>query len=141
MYVELRITDSALFFLNTAVNILKFTNKYADLSKVNAVIADLYLVNNRDYVEAEKYIIEAEKYANKSNNITWVAFAKMKRGILLERLKKYDAALDTLNSALQLYNKIGAIEGRLYAMWIIMDVMVATNNPNSRTYYFEIYFY
>lgn len=133
MYVELRITDSALFYLNTAINILKITNKYADLSKVNAVIADLYLVNNRDYVEAEKYIIEAEKYANKSNSITWVAFAKMKRGILLERLKKYDAALDTLNSALQLYNQIGAIEGRLYAMWIIMDVMVATNNPNSRS--------
>ncbi|MBK6983469.1 MAG: hypothetical protein IPH32_01335 [Bacteroidetes bacterium] len=88
MYVELRITDSALFYLNTAINILKITNKYADLSKVNAVIADLYLVNNRDYVEAEKYIIEAEKYANKSNNITWVAFAKMKRGILLERFKK-----------------------------------------------------
>ncbi|MBK6983470.1 MAG: hypothetical protein IPH32_01340 [Bacteroidetes bacterium] len=41
--------------------------------------------------------------------------------------------MDTLNSALQLYNQIGAIEGRLYAMWIIMDVMVATNNPNSRS--------
>lgn len=134
MYVELRINDSALFFLNKAVDILKFTNKYADLSKVNAVIADLYLVNNGDYVEAEKHIIEAEKYGYKSNNITWVAFAKMKRGILLERLKKYDAALDTLNSALQLYNKIGAVEGRLYAMWIIMDVMVATHNPNSRTF-------
>ena len=133
MYVELRITDSALFYLNTTLNILKSTNKYADLSKVNSVIADLYLVNNRDYVVAEKYIIEAEKYAHKSNNITWVAFAKMKRGILLERLKKYDAALDTLNSALKLYNQIGAVEGRLYAIWIMMDVMLATNDTNARS--------
>lgn len=132
MYVELRITDSALFFLNKSNDILKLTDKYSDLSKVNAVIADLYLINTKDYVNAEFYIKEAENYAEKSQNKTWIAFAKMKRGILLERLKKYDAALDTLNSALKLYNQIGAIEGRLYAMWIIMDVMVATNNPNSR---------
>jgi len=132
MYVELRIVDSALFFLNKAKDILEFTTKYADLSKVNSVIADLHLYKTADYNEAEKYILEAEKYAEKSQNKTWIAFAKMKRGILFERLKKYNEALLEINSALQLYNEIGTIEGRLYAMRLIVDIMVATNNPNSK---------
>lgn len=132
MYVELRIVDSALIFLNKAKDLLEFTTKYADISKVNAVIADLHLYKTTDYAEAERYILEAEKYALRSNNKTWIAFAKMKRGILYERLKKYEEALVVLNSALQLYNEIGAIEGKLYAMRVIVDIMVATNDPNSR---------
>lgn len=132
MYVELRIVDSALIFLNKAKDLLEFTTKYADISKVNAVIADLHLYKTTDYAEAERYILEAEKYALRSNNKTWIAFAKMKRGILYERLKKYKEALVVLNSALQLYNDVGAIEGKLYAMRVIVDIMVATNDPNSR---------
>ncbi len=135
MYVELRITDSALIFLHKSRNLLELTDKYADLSKVNAVIADLYLYNkNANLHEAEKYILEAEKYAEKSQNKTWIAFALMKRGLLYERLKQYNLALKTFGSALKLYNEIGAIEGRLYAMRNILDIKIQTNSSDLRTY-------
>ncbi len=132
MYVELNILDSAVYFLNKAKVILESTNKYADLSKINAVMADMYLHNLSNYNEAEKYIIQAEKYAEKSQDKAWIAFAKMKRSILFQKLKKYDKALVVLQSALNLYNELGAIEGKMYAMKNMMNIMVITNHPDAQ---------
>lgn len=135
MYVELRIIDSALIFLHKSPNLLEFTDKYSDLSKVNAVIADLYLYNKKpNYNEAEKYILEAERYAEKSQNKTWIAFALMKRGLLYERLRQHNLALEAFSSALKLYNENGAIEGRLYAMRNILDIKIQTNSVDLRDY-------
>jgi signal transduction histidine kinase len=136
MYVELRVIDSALLHLKKAKDILELTAKYADLSKVNGVIADLYLFKKPlpEYEEAEKYILEAERFAEKSQDNTWIAFAKMKRGILYERSKKYESALQSFNDALQLYSKIGAIEGKIYAMRNILDIKLAINSPDVRKY-------
>lgn len=132
MYVELNILDSAVYFLNKAKVILESTNKYADLSKINAVMADMYLHNLSNYNEAEKYIIQAEKYAEKSQDKAWIAFANMKRSILFQKLKKYDKALLVLESALNLYNELGAIEGKMYAMKNMMNIMVITNHPDAQ---------
>lgn len=134
MYVELRMNDSALIFLHKASDILQFTNKFSDISKVNAVIADLHLNNTSDYVEAEKYILTAEHYAYKSNNKIWIAFAKMKRGILYVRLKNYNQALKVFHEALSLYDQLHAIEGRLYAMRLILDMKILLNSNDTREY-------
>lgn len=134
MYVELRMNDSALIFLHKASDILQFTNKFSDISKVNAVIADLHLNNTSDYVEAEKYILTAEHYAYKSNNKIWIAFAKMKRGILYVRLKNYNQALKVFHEALNLYDQLHAIEGRLYAMRLILDMKILLNSNDTREY-------
>jgi signal transduction histidine kinase len=141
MYVELRINDSALIFLHKASDILQFTNKFSDISKINAVIADLHLNNTSDYVEAEKYILTAEHYAYKSNNKIWIAFAKMKRGILYVRLKNYHQAIKVFQEALNLYDQLRAIEGRLYAMRLILDMKILLNSNDTREYaskYMEI---
>lgn len=134
MYAELRINDSALIFLHKAIDILEFTNKFSDISKVNAVIADLYLNNTSDFFEGEKYILAAEHYAYKSNNKIWIAFAKMKRGILYVRLKKYNQALMVFHEALNLYGQTGAIEGRLYAMRLILDMKILLNSNDTKDY-------
>ena len=78
MYTELNVVDSALLYYNKARLAL---TKYPDninLSKLNGVIADLYLNNLKNPDLAKPYIEEAEKYAMKANSQDWLAFAFIK---------------------------------------------------------------
>lgn len=134
MYVELRVEDSALIFLNKTIKLIENTNKYSKLSMVNAVIADLHLNNTYNLEEAEKYILESERYAKLSQNKTSIAFATIKRGILFQKFKNYNQALVAFNSGLQLYNEVGFIEGKLYAMRLILDIKIFLNSNDLQVY-------
>ncbi len=137
MYTELNITDSALLFLERSKQILEGSKNYSSLSKVNAVMAELYLLGIKDFSKAEKHIVNAEKFAKLSNEKKWIAFALMKRGMLYKLQKNYVKALAAFKGALNIYNEMNAAEGKLYAMKNILDVLSLTGDPETNVYLFK----
>lgn len=127
--------DSALIFLIKSKELLEKTKNYEGLSKVNAVLADLYLANFNNVVEGEKYLIEAEKYAELSKSKTWIAFALMKRGIFHKLKKEYPKAITAFNGALKIYEEMRLKEGRRYALGMIIDVIKIYDNSELNTYW------
>lgn len=134
MYTELGVSDSAFMYLNKCKEILENTKDYSSLSKINAVIADLYLWTMNNLPEAEKYIVKAEEYAKLSKNKTWLAFALMKRGMLNQRKKNYPEALVAYKEALKYNIELGSVEGRIYAMRLMLDVMSLIGHPETNAY-------
>ncbi|MES2133358.1 MAG: ATP-binding protein [Bacteroidota bacterium] len=137
MYTELSKIDSALIFLEKSKSILEKTDNYASLSKVNAVMAELYMLKIKDYNQAEKLIVKAEEYAVLSKDKKWIAFALMKRGILYKLKKDYSKALISYKAALKNYEEMDAAEGKLYSIKNILDVMSLTGNPEANDYLFK----
>lgn len=127
--------DSALIFLIKSKELLEKTKNYGGLSKVNAVLADLYLGNFNNVVEGEKYLIEAEKYAELSKSKTWIAFALMKRGIFHKLKKEYPKAITAFNGALKIYEEMRLKEGRRYALGMIIDVIKIYDNSELNIYW------
>lgn len=134
IYTELSKIDSALLFLEKSKNILEKTNNYASLSKVNAVMAELYLLKLNNYKQAEQHIIKAEEYAQLSKDKKWIAFALMKRGILCKMQKNYSKSLLSFKAALKNYEEMGAAEGKLYATKNILEILSLTGNPEINNY-------
>lgn len=134
MYTELGIIDSAFIYLKKCKEILEPTNDYGNLSKINAVIADMYLWNMNDLPEAEKYIVKAEEFAELSKEKRWLAFALMKRGMLNQQRKKYPEALAAYKKALKYNEELGSVEGRMYAMRLMLDVMSLSGNPETNAF-------
>jgi signal transduction histidine kinase len=138
MYVDFNELDSALFFLSKAKGNLEFTKKYIDLSKVNAAIAQLYLIKKQpDFDLAETFVLDAEKYAEKSQNKISLAFAAMKRGLLNEKLKRYREATISYNSALIHYTTAGVIEGRINAMGKILNMKFILKDNDLKQFTFR----
>ncbi|MEO6303170.1 MAG: histidine kinase [Bacteroidia bacterium] len=134
MYTETGKTDSALFFLESSKALLEKTNNYSALSKVNAVIAEIYMQQIIDFDKAEKYINKAEKYGELSDDKTWLAFAVMKKGILYEMRKDYPKAIQAYKTALSQYEKTGPLEGKLYAMRYMLNSMSLSGHPETNAY-------
>lgn len=124
MYTELKKTDSALFYLNSALSYLKKTNNYVALSRGNAVIADLYTNVTGNISEAEKYIMEADKCAKLSKDTLCIAFVETKRGGLAFIKKDYAEALKRYKLAYSIYNKVGYVEGKLAMTKSMADVSI-----------------
>lgn len=138
MYTELAQTDSALLFLNKALKSLNNTQRYADLAKTNSVIADLHLCRTFNLIEAEKYIKEAEKFAQMSGSKHEIIFAKIKRAGLCFRKKEIQSSLHLYKEALAEYEIMGYTEGRLYMLKSIADLLALTGNKESVPYYWKL---
>jgi signal transduction histidine kinase len=134
IYTELGKIDSALFFLGKSKELLEHTHDYASLSKVNAVIAEIYLQTTLDFKKAEGYINKAEEYAKLSGDRTWIAFAIMKRGILHQLRKDDQKAIVAFKEALKQYEKSGPLEGRLYALRYMLVSMSLSGHPETNDY-------
>jgi signal transduction histidine kinase len=124
IYTEFGKSDSALFFLNQSKALLEKEKNYGQLSQVNAVISELFMQTKKDFISADKYIGEAEKFAQLSKDTIWMAFALVKRSIYFRNKKEFTKALAPLYLAQSYYSKIGYIEGRLYVEKLILDILV-----------------
>lgn len=139
MYTELKKSDSALFYLKSALSYLTKTKDFANLSKVNAVIADLHYNLTENFSEAEKYIEEAEKYSRLSKDSLWIAFAITKRAGLACRRKNYKETIKQYRLANAIYNKIGYAEGRLATTKSIADALILSGEREAAIDVFNLH--
>src|SRR5690606_35255833 len=105
IYSEIQQLDSSLHYLKKAINILNKTNKYAELTRTNIVIAALYIERMGNATEGEKYIIQAEKFAELSKDSLLIAFSTSKRGGWYFANNDYPTALVLYNKAFNIYKR------------------------------------
>ncbi len=134
VYTEMGKIDSALYYLEFSKNILEKEKNYKGLSKVNAVIAEIYLQQTIDPAKAEKYINKAEEYALLSKDKTWIAFAVMKKGLLAQIRNDHEKAINYFKTALKFYDTIDVAEGRLYAMRYMLTSMAKSGHRETNDY-------
>ncbi|MES2762556.1 MAG: ATP-binding protein [Bacteroidota bacterium] len=139
MYVELGKADSALLYLNKSLTILSLTKRYTELARINSVIADLHISITFNIKEAEKFVCQAEKFAELSGDMKETIFAKIKRGGLYRRQNLLNKAFVCYGEALQSYEKMNYIEGRLYMLKSSADVLALNGNPQALHYYNRFY--
>lgn len=135
VYTELQITDSALFYLNKSLTILRKTKRYTELSRINAVIADLHINTTLDLEKAELFINNAEYYARLSGDSAQKTFAKIKRGDLYSKKKLYNEALKFYKEALDEYSHAGYTEGRLHMLKSIAERSSLAGKKDAAEYY------
>ncbi len=121
IYSELQQLDSSLFYLKKALTIINKTEKYTELTRTNVVIAGLYIERMADPAEGEKYLIEAEKFAELSKDSLLIAFAISKRGGWHYAKKEYEKALMTYNKAFEIYQQQQNTNGILNMLRGIAD--------------------
>ena len=138
MYVELGKIDSALIFLNEALLLMQKKQDFTSLSRLNAVIADLHLNQTHNFDLAKKYIIESEYYANKSENKDVKAFVNIKYSIYYKSINNYVKSIEYARVALSMYQEIGIIDGRIYALKVLADVLALSENKEAKEVYTKL---
>ncbi|MDF2451087.1 MAG: tetratricopeptide repeat protein [Bacteroidota bacterium] len=121
---EINMYDSSLLYLNKAALTLKNTTRYTELSRLNSVLADFYMLRRVDLDEAEKHIIEAEKYAKLGGDPGWLSFATSKRAIFYSARHNYAEALKYWRIVLSQCEAGGDMEGTLSAMRNVAENLV-----------------
>lgn len=121
IYSEIQQLDSSLFYLMKSLTILNKTEKYAELTRTNVVIAALYIERMANPSEGEKYLVQAEKYAALSKDSLLIAFATSKRGGWYFSKKDYKNALVFYDIAFNIYQRHHNTNGILYNLRAIAD--------------------
>lgn len=135
IYTELGKIDSALVFLNESKIGMNKINDFTGLSRLSAVIADLHLNHTFNFELAKKNIIEAEVYANKSNDESLKAFANIKYSIYYRQTKNYPLAVEYAKKALTVYQKIGRADGIMYGLKVLAESMALNGNKETKDIY------
>jgi signal transduction histidine kinase len=139
VYTELGKKDSALFYLSKAERLLETTSDYSNLAKINAVLAQLYLGDSLNYNKAKYYIDKAEKNAEKTSDKNWKAFVQIKYAIYYKNTNNLPSAIDHAKSALDLYEKAGSSEGRMYALHVLTIILIANRDTSANSYYRKLF--
>lgn len=105
MYNELHNIDSTLKYEIKAIDILKKSEHYGELSKALSALVDVYLYQVKKPSEAEKLIIEAERYAQLSRDSSFIGFAAIKRAQFMAGQFNYKEAIEHLKIAEAAYRK------------------------------------
>ncbi len=139
IYTEQGKIDTALYYLTKAKQILETTKNYSDLAKINAVLAQLYFNAPADYDKAKLYIDEAEKNVEKTTDDNWKAFVQIKYAIYYKSTNNLPSAIRHAKSALQLYEKAGSSEGRMYALHVLTIILIASRDTSANSSYYKLY--
>lgn len=122
IYIETQQPDSAIFYFTEVLNLLEGTDKYYELSKTHAVMAELYFINLRDqYEKAYPHVLNSEKYARLSKNPGDLAFALMKKGLYYYNKKDYKNSYPVFKQAQHIYDSLKDQEGKHYAYRLVAD--------------------
>ena len=97
-------------------------------------MAQLYL-QTQNFKEAEKYITQAEKYAELTPDLDAKAFAKVKRTLLFKAQKDYPTAILHLKQAIRLYDQIGLMEDKIFMYNLMGDLLALSGNPEAKEVY------
>lgn len=134
IYVDSKIADSALKYMNYTVNKLKGSKKYSYLSNTYCVLAVLY-IGKKDLNTAEKYINEAEKMASLSKKEGDMMFVEMKKGSFYDVKGDLNNSLIHFKKAYAYASKSNVVEEKLYSLGSIANLLGRMGNKESVKYY------
>lgn len=138
IYTELRELDSAEFYFKEVFSLLANTNKYVELSKSCAVLAEVNF-QKENLPMALKYIEKAEKYAKLSKSDSDYAFARIKRALYHIRLKQYKEAIPFYEEVKAIYKKEHNEEGMQYVYRLLADATANSFSPKIAELYRDYY--
>jgi len=122
IYIENKQPDSAVYYFTEVLKLLEGTDKYYELSKTHAVLAELYFINLKDqYEKAYPHVLNAEKYARLSGKPGDLAFALMKKGLYYYNKKDYKNSYPVFKQAQHIYDSLKDEEGRHYSYRLVSD--------------------
>jgi len=137
-YAGLALPDSALWYYETALNIVK-TKKYDDCLSGSLInLGDLQLSNNR-YDTAYDYYIEALNYFEKSNDTRGVWHSKFGIASVLKSKKKYAESKEILLNAVSYFNKINDFSYLLSCYELLSEIEYELNDLKSAIRFKNIY--
>lgn len=135
LYIEDEKIDSAEKYAFKAIELMQKKNDYAHLSQTYSTLAELHLNTSKNPAKIEKLIVEAEKYAELSNNKGMMAFAKSKCYNYAFFFKKdYKEALEHINIAEKLYLETGNREAILNAYRAKAECLIMLGDTSARSY-------
>jgi signal transduction histidine kinase len=131
IYIENKQPDSAIFYFTEVLNLLEGTDKYYELSKTHAVMAELYFINLKDqYEKAYPHVLNSEKYARLSGNPGDLAFALMKKGLYYYNKKDFKNSYPVFKQAQHLYDSLKDQEGKHYSYRLVADSYAGQYDTN-----------
>ncbi len=138
-YIEMHKTDSALYFLNMA---LEYSSKHNTdsllISSVYNSIGEVY-AHKKEYTLAKQYTLKAISYVRDTTQYYYLAqhyitLAKVELG-----LKNYPAALIIANKALALSKSIGVKEFQKSCYELISQIYEAQKNAPKSFEFYKLY--
>ena len=108
-YRESKDIDSALFYNNQAIAVSMNLNHKQLIGRSYRNLAIIYTITN-ELNKAESFFIKALKIQNIHSREKELLFTKYQYGILLLKQKKYDLAIDILNTCKKKTNEIGILK-------------------------------
>lgn len=138
VYTEIGEIDSAEFYFKEVFSLLANTNKYVELSKSCAVLAELNF-HKENLPMALKYIEKAEKYAKLSKSDADYAFARIKRALYHVEQKQYKEAIPYYEEVKAIYEKEHNEQGMQYVYRLLADATANAHNPKIAELYEDYY--
>lgn len=108
--------DSAAHYLEQAEPVLEQQDDPAELATLYGILFELHFRSFGDSAAGARYAELGERHARRTRDPERLAFALMKRGILLMETGRCMESLDVFREGEQLYVEAGHMEGRAYAM-------------------------
>lgn len=116
IYWEQGSIDSAAHYLALAEPVLLRQDDPAELATLYGILVELHFRSYTDTVAGERYAKLGEDYARRTGDPERIAFALMKRGIVLMESGRCLESLEVFHEGERLYSEAGHLEGRTYAM-------------------------
>ncbi|HEX7868606.1 MAG TPA: hypothetical protein VF455_00690, partial [Chryseobacterium sp.] len=104
LYIDNKIVDSAITYSKLGLPFYERLNDTEQIGRTNLFIGGLFL-EKMDFVNSERYLLEGEKYLNKTENYDKRAWAYFLLATINSVNKKNKAANDYCNQILNLYNQ------------------------------------
>ncbi|QQR88237.1 MAG: sensor histidine kinase [Flavobacteriales bacterium] len=115
--------DSARYYLERAEPVLLRQDNASELATFYGILFELRFRAEKDTVEGERLAHLGERYARRTGDPERIAFALMKRGILLMETGRCEESLDIFREGEELYERGGHLEGRMYALSSLANAM------------------
>lgn len=131
IYQEIGKLDSALYYYRVAEDIIKRSGTAMDITRLYAVMADMYVHHMKDSKKARYYITLADTFAVKSGKLECIAFVNMKYGFLYELESNLPLAQVFFEKALAQYKQARYADGQMYALKLIGANLNKMGKPGS----------
>ncbi len=137
IYVETAVIDSAVFYLNNAIEAAKQNQNYHIISRCYCVLAELYMQKKRNLTKAFYYVNKAEKYAKLTDGYADYAFARLKRGLYYYNSNDFIKALEYFYDVKDIYEKNKDAENRMYIYYLIASSKACSYDTTIKSAYTE----
>ena len=141
VFIDTKEFDSAIYYLKKSLAISLEKKDYVEISRTDAVLAFVYLDKFKNYDQAVKYTNDAVKYAYQSKDLSALAFAIGKKGMLYNYKNDYVNALHEYEEGLRIYKSLNYADGELNmlnAIIVLKSILKDTSSISSFHEYIKI---